>query len=146
MIEYRSALKEDAAHLSLISNECGGDRWSEVSFLNEFDHKSIIECCDCDGKIVAFAVVSVSFDEGYLHLIAVDSYFRKQGIATKLLNHCEQLAKKRGVCKIILDVRISNNSAIKLYEKVDIIKSVRERIFILTQQKMLLLWVRSFNK
>lgn len=117
MIEYRSALKEDAAQLSLISNECGGDRWSEVSFLNEFDHKSIIECCDCDGKIVAFAVVSVSFDEGYLHLIAVDSYFRKQGIATKLLNHCEQLAKKRGVCKIILDVRISNNSAIKLYEK-----------------------------
>ncbi len=117
MIAYRSALKEEAAQLSLISNECGSDRWSESSFLSEFDRKTIIECCDCDGKIVAFAVVSVSFDEGYLHLIAVDSNFRKQGIATKLLKHCEQLAISCGVCKIILDVRVSNESAIKLYEK-----------------------------
>jgi len=117
MIKFRSALKEEAAGLSFISNECNGDRWSEASFLSEFDRKSIIECCDCDGKIVAFAVVSVSFDEGYLHLIAVDSNYRKQGIATNLLNHCERLAIFRGVSKIILDVRKSNESAIKLYEK-----------------------------
>ena len=129
MIKLRSALKEESAQLSLISNECGNDRWSETSFLSEFDRKSIIECCESDGRIVAFSVVSVSFDEGYLHLIAVDSNYRKQGIATKLLNHCEQLAKSRGICKVILDVRVSNESAIRLYEKCGYIKICERKNF-----------------
>ena len=117
MIKFRNALKGEVGRLSLLSNECGSDSWSEISFLSEFDRNSIIECCEFDGEMVAFAVVSVSFDEGYLHLIAVDSNFRGQGIATAVLNHCEQVATSRGVCKIVLDVRITNQTAIKLYEK-----------------------------
>ena len=146
MIEFRSALKEESAQLALISNECGSDHWSESSFISEFDHNSIIECCECDGKIFAFAVVSVSFDEGYLHLIAVDSNYRKQGIATKLLNRCEQLAISRNVFKIILDVRVSNESAINLYDKNGYTKICERKSFYSHPTENAFTMVKEFSK
>lgn len=117
MMIIRQATKFEAPQLSILSNECGSDCWSESSFLAEFEHDSIILCCEYEGKLIGFSVVSVSFDEGYLHLIAVDSAHRQQGIATKLLKECEKVALSREVSKIVLDVRVSNNSAISLYEK-----------------------------
>lgn len=117
MITYRMATADDAPQMSAVSSECGADKWSEAAFLPEFEHGSIVMCAEDDGKIVGFLVVGVSFDEGYLHLISTCSDYKRQGIASRLLNECERVAALRSVNKIVLDVRVSNISAISLYEK-----------------------------
>lgn len=125
----REAKSDDAEVLSVISGECGSDKWSESSFASEIEKDSIVLCCEIDEKIVGFVVVSVSFDEGYLHLIAVDSDCRNKGIGVSLLNAAEQIAENRQVTKIILDVRVSNEKAIKLYEKFNYSKICERRNF-----------------
>ncbi len=116
MKSYRVALEEEISCLSQLSGECGSDRWSEDAFLPEFKKGSVIMCCECDKTVVAFAVVGVSFDEGYLHLVATHPDFRKQGIASRLLAECEEKCRAKGVEKILLDVRVSNITAVSLYQ------------------------------
>lgn len=116
MMIIRNAQQSDLSVLSALSNECGADRWSEASFAAELEHNSIVMCCDVDSHTVAFSVVSISFEEAYLHLVAVDSAYRGCGIAKALLSQCENMAVERGAEKMILDVRTSNSAAVGLYE------------------------------
>lgn len=56
-------------------------------------------------------------DEMHLINIAVHPEKRRQGIATLLMDHLIAYAQEKGVRVIFLDVRVSNGSAIALYEK-----------------------------
>jgi ribosomal-protein-alanine N-acetyltransferase len=51
---------------------------------------------------------------GWIATIAVDPRFRRRGIATALLHECE---KRLGVPKSRLTVRLSNEAAIRMYER-----------------------------
>lgn len=53
-----------------------------------------------------------------IHDFAVTGAFRGQGIARKLLDHIEQLARQRGCCKITLEVLSGNQAARALYTDV----------------------------
>lgn len=53
-----------------------------------------------------------------IHDFAVESTFRGQGIARKLLDQVEQLARQRGCCKITLEVLTGNQAARALYADV----------------------------
>ncbi len=117
MMVYRCAVEGDIPRLSQLSGECGSDRWGEDAFLPEFKKNSVVMCCELDDNIVAFAVVGVSYEEGYLHLVATDSAYRNLGIATRLLAECERECAAKGAEKILLDVRVSNINAVNLYKK-----------------------------
>jgi ribosomal-protein-alanine N-acetyltransferase len=56
-------------------------------------------------------------DEATLMDIAVDKVARAQGWGYKVLNHFLQQCQQREVSTVWLEVRESNHSAIKLYEK-----------------------------
>ena len=61
--------------------------------------------------------VLLKMDEGtfYISNIAIYPQFRRRGIATLLLRHCENLARKAGNTKIALDVEPSHEPAMQLY-------------------------------
>jgi ribosomal-protein-alanine N-acetyltransferase len=79
------------------------------------------------GKIVGYIMWRVekspSFDslryinKGHLVSIAVSQDYRKRGIAKSLLTHSMQAIKKYKIHEYVLEVRVSNYNAIKLYEK-----------------------------
>jgi ribosomal protein S18 acetylase RimI-like enzyme len=51
-----------------------------------------------------------------IETINVDPSFRKMGVGLRLLSAAEDLLRKKGLCKIRLEVATANNAAIKLYE------------------------------
>jgi len=51
-----------------------------------------------------------------IETINVDPMFRKKGIGLRLLSASEKLLRKKGIRKIRLEVAITNQAAIKLYE------------------------------
>jgi ribosomal-protein-alanine N-acetyltransferase len=51
-----------------------------------------------------------------IETINVDPAFRKQGIGLRLLSVAEEQLRKKGIHKIRLEVAITNNAAIMLYE------------------------------
>ena len=67
-------------------------------------------------KVVGYAAVFCAADEGNLVSIGVHRDYREMGIARELLDICYQLAQKRGITSIFLEVRESNAPAIHLYE------------------------------
>jgi ribosomal protein S18 acetylase RimI-like enzyme len=51
-----------------------------------------------------------------IETINVDPTHRKKGIGLRLLSVAEEHLRKKGICKIRLEVSTANNAAIKLYE------------------------------
>lgn len=59
----------------------------------------------------------VAVDEGEIINIAVKPEFQKQGIADRLMRAMLSEGRKRAVYRMFLEVRVSNEAAIRLYEK-----------------------------
>ncbi len=94
------------------------EKWSEGSFSSELEKaNSAVFCALCDGEIIAVACAENQFGDGYLHNIAVDDRFRRQGIAQKIIEYAVDFLKFQGVNKLFLEVRVSNIAAVSLYEK-----------------------------
>jgi ribosomal protein S18 acetylase RimI-like enzyme len=51
-----------------------------------------------------------------IETINVDPVSRKKGVGLRLLTAAEELLRKKGICTIRLEVAITNQAAIKLYE------------------------------
>jgi len=49
------------------------------------------------GQCTGFVAVEWRQRVGHIHGVVVDDQFRRQGVATRLLNHVEQLARDRGI-------------------------------------------------
>lgn len=142
MITIRNAAKADIESLVALCAETLPEKWSAESFSAEFEKNSVVLCAADDGEIIGFAVTAVSFDEGYLDLIAVSEKYRRQGIARRLLNATEHELIIRGATHAVLDVRESND-AVKFYKacgykvlctRRDFYSNPRENAFTMTKE------------
>lgn len=68
-------------------------------------------------KIVGYIGISYILDEADIISIVVHKDYTKKGIATLLLQEIFKFAKDNNIKKLMLEVRISNIPAQKLYEK-----------------------------
>ncbi len=68
-------------------------------------------------RLIAYIFFRLVGDEMHVLNLAVDPAYRRRGVATFLLQHSVTLARKHGVRGVYLEVRSSNDSAIKLYRK-----------------------------
>ncbi len=68
-------------------------------------------------SIVGYCILYGAGDEGEIVRVAVAEEARRQGVGTRLLEELLTSAGQQGVRRIFLEVRKSNASAIRLYEK-----------------------------
>ncbi|MDE5768799.1 MAG: ribosomal protein S18-alanine N-acetyltransferase [Oscillospiraceae bacterium] len=102
-----------------LCRDCIPDSWSYESFLSEVQRKNgcvIAGLHEC-GQVVGFLTASYVCDTADLTNIAVNPEFRQQGIAFLLLEFLLRKLEKLGVQTVFLEVRRSNQPAIRLYEK-----------------------------
>jgi ribosomal-protein-alanine N-acetyltransferase len=69
-------------------------------------------------RLVAYAFFRLIDDEMHVLNLAVDSAYRRHGVATFLLQQGMTLARKNGIRRIYLEVRPSNQPALRLYDKI----------------------------
>lgn len=70
-----------------------------------------------DGQVVAYAILSVAAGEAHILTLCVSPETRRQGYGELLLGDLLQLARERRAMSVYLEVRPSNQAAIRLYEK-----------------------------
>jgi ribosomal-protein-alanine N-acetyltransferase len=80
-----------------------------------------------DGKVVGFAGLWMVVDEAHITTVAVDPQFRRNGIGRKLTKEVLARGKERSATCATLEVRASNESAIRLYEELGFIQSARRK-------------------
>ena len=68
-------------------------------------------------RIIGYALGSCIADELHIQNVAVGDVWRRQGIAMRLMDHIEKEALTRDCHRFFLEVRTSNQEAIRLYEK-----------------------------
>jgi ribosomal-protein-alanine N-acetyltransferase len=69
-----------------------------------------------DGKVIGYALTMMVLDEAHLLNLSVAKSHQKQGLGRYLLSHMIAVARHHNALNMFLEVRVSNKTAISLYE------------------------------
>ena len=115
-----------AAHVAQVAQLekiCFHDPWSERSIASELDNRLSLWLVAVDGERVAGYVGSQSvLGETDMMNIAVHPDYRRQGIGQNLVERLIRELKAQGNHSLMLEVRVSNENARKLYEKLGFVQ------------------------
>lgn len=127
-IDYMT--EADAKEAAVIEADCFSQPWNELAFSNAVKDDNYVYITAKDADIlIGYAGCVISFDEADVTNIAVTKGYRRQGIAEELLNNLMRLAYNKGVKKMYLEVRESNESARNLYNKLGFEQIGKRRAF-----------------
>lgn len=109
---------EDVPQVADLESRTFSQPWSAKGFQDSLKLSNTIFLVACDGQeIVGYAGMYLSVDEGEIVNVAVAQSMRRKGIGDALLDKMAEYAAQRGIQRIVLEVRVSNEPAIHLYEK-----------------------------
>jgi ribosomal-protein-alanine N-acetyltransferase len=92
--------------------------WSAKGFYDALtQYGGIFFVAECDGCVAGYIGMTVAADEGEITQVSIDERYRRQGVAGALMEKLLRDVSQRGVTSIVLEVRVSNEPAIKLYKK-----------------------------
>ena len=95
-----------------------------------------------DDEVIAYAGVWLLLDEGHITNLAVHPKHRRKGLASAILAALLRLCCCYGVHAATLEVRPSNQAAIKLYESFGFtVTGLRKGYYTDTKEDALLMWV-----
>jgi len=69
------------------------------------------------GRVIAYSVVWSVVDEMHVLNFAVHPDYRRQGVGRRLMNGLFREARRMGLRRMTLEVRVSNEGASRLYEQ-----------------------------
>ena len=118
MIKYVTMNESHVAQVAALEKVCFCDPWSEKSIAYELTNPLSYWLVAVDGERLAGYVGSQSvIDEADMMNIAVDPDFRRQGVAEGLVERLVAHLASVKVHSLTLEVRVSNEPAKGLYEK-----------------------------
>ena len=109
---------EHVAAVAEMERQCFSDPWSEKSVASELDNPlSLWLIAEVDGVVAGYVGSQTVLDSADMMNLAVSPSFRRQGIGERLVNCLTEELKEKGVKTLLLEVRISNEPARELYQK-----------------------------
>lgn len=108
---------EDAYEAACLDQEIFTQPWSQQGFLNALTGRNLFLAAEKDSCIVGYCGMYCAADEGEIVNVAVKKEARREGIGEKMLLLLLEQAKTAGIHTVLLEVRVSNQAAIHLYEK-----------------------------
>lgn len=133
---------EDLSQVAEIEKQIFSVPWSEKAFKESVESENTIYIVAKENeKVLGYAGMYVSFEEGSITNIAVDIEVRRRGIGRKLIADILDKANERGVEKIFLEVRETNEPAIALYEKMGFEKNgIRKNFYEKPLENAIIMW------
>jgi ribosomal-protein-alanine N-acetyltransferase len=119
----RAMSLEDVPAVAAIDRQSFPLPWSENSFRSDLTtnpaaHLLVAEQAAADGRRIAgYAGYWLVIDEAHLSTLAVTPALRRRGIAERILREAMRHAARLGADMMTLEVRVSNDPARRLYEK-----------------------------
>lgn len=107
-----------------------GDPWSRAGFEDSLRLPfALMLTAKCGETVVGYCCLYQMVDEGEIINVAIAPDWRGQGVGLKMLEHFLNLGKERGIARFLLDVRVSNLPAQRLYEKAGFAIIARQKNF-----------------
>ncbi len=135
----------DAADAAALETVClGTEAWSEKLLVEAVGRSdSIYLVARVDGRQVGHAGIRNICGEGEITNVCVDPGFRGRGIAGQLLDRLLREGRTRGIGDCTLEVRASNEAAIRLYKKAGFSsEGIRPGFYEAPADDALIMWLR----
>jgi len=145
-IELRGLGLGDLAEIEEIERRAYPTPWSRSMFAGELAKPSSIclgafEADDEEGALVGYLIVSRYVDAWHVMNVAVDPDQRGRGVATMLLERLFDLTAADARRGYTLEVRVSNLTAISLYERVGFrSRGLRRGYYTDNREDALIMW------
>lgn len=105
-------------HAAELEKKIFSQPWSEQGFCDAIGmEQNIFLVAEEGDEVCGYIGMYQSLDEGEITNVAVAPEKRNAGIGRMLMRAAMEQAKQQGIVRIVLEVRVSNASAIHLYEK-----------------------------
>lgn len=115
--QFRPMQRDDLDAVMLIEPLIYSHPWSRGNFLDSINAGHSAWLMLQDKSIVGYAVQMLVLDEAHLLNLSVEKSAQGQGVGTRLLEKMMEVARSHRAANMFLEVRLSNKSAIGLYEK-----------------------------
>jgi ribosomal-protein-alanine N-acetyltransferase len=145
-IELRRLVLGDLREIEVIERRSYGTPWSRSMFAGELAKPSSI-CLGAFGaneqedRLVGYLIVSRYVDAWHVMNVAVDPDHRSRGIATMLLERLFELTADDARRGYTLEVRVSNATAIALYERLGFeARGIRRGYYTDNREDALIMW------
>jgi ribosomal-protein-alanine N-acetyltransferase len=116
-VHVRPMMDADLAEVAGIEQRSYSFPWSENIFRDCLRVGYICRALDLNGQIIGYGVMSLGAGEAHVLNVCVLHEFRNVGFGRRLLEHLLERASGAGVNEAFLEVRPSNLSAIRLYQR-----------------------------
>lgn len=144
MLRIREMQAADVEAASRIESEAFSMPWSARDFLEmvEADY-AYYYVAELDGKIAGCCGIRNIAGEGEITNVVVAASYRKQGIGRKMMEYMLERAEENGMGDCTLEVRVSNQPAIRLYESLGFkSEGVRPGFYEKPREDALIMWKR----
>lgn len=139
----RNMTADDLEQVCAIETETFSDPWSEEDFRSSMEeannHYIVVEI---DGKVVGYCGYWGIAGEGYIYNVAVKNEYRRQAIGNRMLRSLLEDAADRGITSVTLEVRYSNEAAIRLYESLGFVRAgIRRDFYTKPKEDAVIMWL-----
>jgi len=117
MNQIQQLKESDVDSMMIIEQACHSHPMTKKNMLSCFSGRYFSKGLYCSGELVGFYMAEMAGPDFTLMDICVSPHFQGKGYAKLLLEDLLEEAKTRSAESIFLEVRVSNLSAISLYEK-----------------------------
>jgi len=140
----REMVESDLPDICLIERETFSDPWSEEDFHNSFTAQNNgYLVAEVTGRIVGYCGYWGIVGEGYIYNVAVKKEFRRQQIGYLMLIEMIKQASDRGITAFTLEVRCSNEAAIRLYERLGFERAgLRKDFYSKPKEDAVIMWLK----
>ena len=145
-VQLRRLEMADLAGIETIERRSYPTPWSRSMFAGELAKPSSLclgafESDGDEGKLVGYLIVSRYVDAWHVMNVAVDPEHRGRGIASMLLERLFELTVDDGRRGYTLEVRVSNATAIRLYERLGFrARGIRRGYYTDNREDALIMW------
>ena len=128
-----AACGSDLDGLLAIENACSPHPWNAAHFRDALSdpHTVVLVVRECDTRgasgsgLLGLCIAQVVAGEAQIHNLAVSRSARRIGLGRQLLETALRVAAMRGATQSFLEVRASNDAALRLYESAGFVRSGR---------------------
>ena len=114
-LSYVTMTEELLPDILTIENRSYPIAWKEQLFIECIQKKYICQVLKAEDQIIGYFIVQVILDEYHILNLCIAPDFQGNGFGKYQLQHIHQIAESEMMNRVLLEVRVSNAKAKKLY-------------------------------